>query len=135
MTPPPSAPLSPKQSDLLRDLIRRNGPILVDHLDLRVLRSLESRALVDRSEGWVSLTQSGREYFESNVRRRRKTGRSSGAGTARAEAIIRAVEMLEQALPRDAEMMVGDVHAYADDVVAGLRALARELQRRSGAEG
>ena len=68
------------------------------------------------------------------VRRRRVSGAHShmeGASPrqSRAEAIIRAVEALELALPRDAELMVGDIPAYADDVVAGLRGYARQLAR------
>lgn len=126
-----STALSPKQADLLRDLSRRTAPVPVDHLDGRVLRALESRNFVARQGGWVSVTDEGREHFQTNVRRRRKVGRHAAEQTprtARAESIIRAVEILELALPLEAELLVGDVHAYADDVVRGLRRLARQLE-------
>lgn len=103
----------------------------MDHLDGRVLRALESRELIERRDGWVSVTDAGRSHFQTHVRRRRRA-RSHAAEadprTARAESILRAVEILELALPRDAELQVGDVHAYADDVVEGLRGFARKLE-------
>lgn len=127
-----STTLSPKQADLLRDLSRRTTPVPVDHLDGRVLRALESRNFVERQNGWVVVTDEGRSHFQTHVRRRRKVGRIAAEATprsARAESIIRAVEILELALPLEAELQVGDVHAYADDVVQGLRRLARQLER------
>jgi hypothetical protein len=130
-----STALSPKQADLLRELSRRTAPVPVDHLDGRVLRALESRNFVQRRDGWVMVTDEGRSHFQTNVRRRRKVGRHAAEPTprsARAESILRAVEILELALPLDAEMQVGDVHAYADDVVHGLRVLARQLAEGRG---
>lgn len=128
-----SSTLNEKQLDLLRHLYRQTGPVLEDHLDGRVVRALKSRDLVDEKGGWVSLSDAGRAEFE-RARRRRvaapHVGEAAGSPRgARAEAIIRAVEALELALPRDAELMVGDMPAYADDVVAGLRGYARRLAR------
>ncbi|HEX2204900.1 MAG TPA: hypothetical protein VHG91_16440 [Longimicrobium sp.] len=125
--------LNEKQLDLLRYLFRQTGPVLEDHLDGRVVRALKSRDLVDEKGGWVSLSDAGRAEFE-RARRRRvanpHVGEAAGSARgARAEAIIRAVEALELALPRDAELMVGDMPAYVDDVVAGLRGYARRLAR------
>jgi hypothetical protein len=98
-----------------------------------VVRALKSRGLLEEKGDWISVSPSGRVEFEK-VRRRRVANphAMNGAGSsrsARAEAIIRAVEALELALPRDAELMVGDIPAYADDVVAGLRGYARQLAR------
>lgn len=125
--------LNDKQLDLLRYLYRQTGPVLADHLDGRVVRALRSRDLLEERGGWVNLTAAGRAEFE-NVRRRRvhnthaiASGEVSG-GTGRAAAIYKAVEALEMALPRDAEVMIGDVPAYADDVLVGLRTYARGLE-------
>lgn len=52
----------------------------------------------------------------------------NSARGARSEAILRAVEVLEDALPRGAELMIAELPAYGDDVVAGLRRLAREME-------
>jgi len=126
--------LNDKQVDLLRHLYRQTGPVPSDHLDGRVVRALRSRGLVHEKGDWVTVTDAGRAEFEK-VRRRRVSSSHShvmeGASPrqSRAEAIIRAVEALELALPRDAELMVGDIPAYADDVVAGLRGYARQLAR------
>lgn len=49
------------------------------------------------------------------------------ARSAGGESILRAVEQLEQALPRDAELMIQGHPAYADDLLAGLRWLVREM--------
>jgi len=124
-------PLNEKQVDLLRHLYRQTGPVLMDHLDGRVVRALRSRGLVHEKGEWLSLTDAGKAEFEK-VRRRRVTSPHAEVGNprqARVEAIIRAVEALELALPRDAELMVGDMPAYADDVVQGLRGFARQLAR------
>jgi hypothetical protein len=126
-------PLNEKQVDLLRHLYRQTGPVLMDHLDGRVVRALRSRGLVQARGEWLSLTDAGKAEFEK-VRRRRVVSPHSEVANprhARAEAIIRAVEALELALPRDAELMVGDMLAYADDVVQGLRGFARQLTRAS----
>lgn len=127
-----STNLNDKQLDLLRYLYRQTGPVPSDHLDGRVVRALKLRDLLEEKNGWVNLSDGGRAEFEK-VRRRRVSGLRVGEGgsprQSRAEAIIRAVEALELALPRDAEVMVGDMPAYADDVVAGLRGYARQLAR------
>jgi len=127
--------LNDKQLDLLRYLYRQTGPVPCDHLDGRVVRALKSRGLLEEKGDWISVSDAGRVEFEK-VRRRRVANPHAMAGNgggsprnARAEAIIRAVEALELALPRDAELMVGDIPAYADDVVTALRGYARQLAR------
>jgi hypothetical protein len=131
-----TVPLNEKQVDLLRHLYRQTGPVLCDHLDGRVVRALRSRGLVEEKAGWLTLTGDGRIEFEK-LRRRRVAGHVEAGNPrhARAEAIIRAIEALELALPRDAEVMVGDMPAYADDVVEGLRGLARQLTRSEARQG
>lgn len=127
-----STNLNDKQLDLLRHLYRQTGPVPSDHLDGRVVRALKLRDLLEEKNGWVSLSSSGRAEFEKVRRRRVSSSHVAEGGSprqSRAEAIIRAVEALELALPRDAELMVGDMPAYADDVVAGLRGFARQLAR------
>jgi hypothetical protein len=126
--------LNEKQTDLLRYLSRQTGPVPVDHLDGRVVRALKSRQLVDERNGWVSVSSEGRAEFETKIRRRRAfnpNAGESGTRNARAEAIRRAVESLELALPRDAELMVGEIPAYADDVTEGLRRFAKRLESGS----
>jgi len=123
--------LSESQEEVLRYLLQQTGPVPVDHLDGRVLRALASRGLVEESRGWVSPTRTAAPHLlnhtragrERSVRRAGRTPRG-----ARSEAILRAVEALELALPRGAELMIGTLPAYADDVVAGLRRLAREME-------
>jgi DNA-binding MarR family transcriptional regulator len=127
-----TVPLNEKQVDLLRHLYRQTGPVLVDHLDGRVVRALRSRGMVEEKGDWLSLTDAGRAEFEKLRRRRVANPHTVEAGSprqARAEAIIRAVEALELALPRDAELKVGDMLTYADDVVESLRGFARQLAR------
>jgi hypothetical protein len=126
-----AVPLNEKQVDLLRHLYRQTGPVLSDHLDGRVVRALRSRGMVEEKGGWLTLTDSGRTEFEKLRRRRVASPHAEVASprASRAEAIIRAVEALELALPRNAEVMVGDMPAYADDVVQGLRGYARQLAR------
>jgi hypothetical protein len=131
---PMSIPLNDKQVDLLRYLFRQTGPVPTDHLDGRVVRALMSRGLIEEKNDWIALSDAGRSEFEKMRRRRVSSARVTESGSprqARAEAIIRAVEALELALPRDAELMVGDMPAYADDVVQSLRGFARRLATRT----
>lgn len=125
--------LSSKQTDLLRELFLRAEPVAEEDLDGRVVRALESRGFVERHDGRIALTEAGRAYFESRVRRRRRAGQLAAEPDprgARAEAILRAVEMLERAVPLDRRMTVGDVEASGREVVEGLRRLARRLEPR-----
>jgi hypothetical protein len=125
--------LNEKQTDLLRYLSRQTGPVPTDHLDGRVVRALKSRQLVDERNGWVSVSVQGRSEFETKIRRRRAFSPhsiESGARTARAESIKRAIDALELAMPKDAELMIGEIPAYADDVMEGLRRFARRLEGR-----
>jgi hypothetical protein len=122
--------LSRAQEDFLRYLLRQTGPMLEDHVDRRVLRGLLARGLVRSSGGWVTPTDAAGAELTSHTRRERSSRKRRAVGSApaaRAEALLRAVEQLEAALPRDAEMRVGGHPAYADDVLAGLRRLAREM--------
>ena len=123
--------LNEKQFDLLRYLYRQSGPVPSAHLDGRVVRALRARDLVEEKKGWVAITDAGRGKFEEAVRRRRAAGPAFGEGSqrnARAESILRAIEALELALPKDAEIAVGPMLAYADDVVQGFRTYARGLE-------
>jgi hypothetical protein len=121
--------LNEKQFDLLRYLYRQTGPVPSDHLDGRVVRALKARHLIAVAKGWVSITDDGRGRFESAVRRRHAAtpAMEGSAKNARAESIMRAIDALEAALPKDAEVVVGEMFAYADDVVEGFRRYARKL--------
>lgn len=122
-------PLSEQQEEVLRYLLRQTGPVPADHLDGRVLGALRKQALVHENAGWVSPAHEARDRLATHVDRQRVPARGSGDGAtgARAQAILRAVEQLEAALPRDTEIMVRDFPAYADDVVKALRQFARRL--------
>ncbi|HEV2149108.1 MAG TPA: hypothetical protein VGR37_17000 [Longimicrobiaceae bacterium] len=122
--------MSDKQSDLLRDLSRRTEPVPEDHLDGRVVRALESRRFVERQDGRVVLTDAGRDHFQSHVRRRRR-GRTLAAEqdprTARADAVRRAIEILELAIPGEYAMRVGDLDATGEELLEGLRRFAGQM--------
>ncbi|HEU4559423.1 MAG TPA: hypothetical protein VFS20_16310 [Longimicrobium sp.] len=118
--------LNDKQVDVLRSLYRE-GPASSVHVDGRVARALLSRGFVAEAGGWISLTSEGRKEFERIRRRRIASGGESASG--RADSIVRAAESLGLALPAGAEIMVGDMPASATDVIAGLIACARALER------
>lgn len=124
--------LSHSQEELLRLILRATEPMLADHLDGRVLRALEARGVVRIDRGWVSATDGGRDHLERHVRKERGHRRRRAAGVegghARAEALLRAVEQLEAAFPRAAEIMIARMPAHVDDVFAGLRKLARQME-------
>ncbi|MBV9775180.1 MAG: hypothetical protein JO040_14600 [Gemmatimonadetes bacterium] len=126
---PDNQQLSASQQDLLWSLGRRSGPTLADHLDGRSLRPLLERALVTDRGGWISITDEGRAMLETIRKARRKPGGARTPGGARAETIWRALDLLEDAVPSEAEIPVGRAVAYGDDVLLALRDLARELKR------
>ena len=131
---PAQGRLSRAQEEFLRYLLRQTSPVLEDHVDGRVLRALLARGLVRSSGGWVSPTEEAAAQLSSHAHRdqrlrTRRAGRSPQS--ARAEAVFRAVEQLEAALPLDAELLVVQQPAYADDVLAGLRRFARGLDAAS----
>ena len=130
--PDPASRLSEQQEETLRYLLRQTAPVPAAHVDGRVLRALRTRGLVEESGGWVSPSEGGRAYFERHVARERKRreSREHHGGSARAEAVLRAVEQLESVIPRNAELLVGDIPAYADDVLVGLRRYARQMGAR-----
>lgn len=126
--------LSEKQADLLRYLYRQTGPVPADHLDGRVVRALRARGYVEmQRNGWVHVSDEGRRALETatSARPARRRRADATPQQARAEAIHRAVEALELALPKDAEVAVGNIFAYADDVVQGFRKHARKLQGKT----
>lgn len=126
--------LNEKQADLLRFLNRQTGPVSSTDLDGRVVRALKSRDCIKEvRSGWIEVTEEGRAALESKPARRRRGRRPNvekTAGHARAQAIRRALEALELALPKDAEVAVGNIFAYADDVVDGFRKYARSLEKK-----
>lgn len=80
--------------------------------------------------GWVTFTGAAEPYLRKHAHKERRRGLRRAAGSprsARGEAILRIVELLEHAIPRDAELMVGEHPAYADNIFAGLRKLGREM--------
>jgi hypothetical protein len=102
-----------------------------------VVRALESRNFVERRDGVVLVTDEGRDHFQSHVRRRRRArphGAESDPRSARAEALNRAAEILELAVPRDTTLYVGDIATSAEELIDGLRRFARLIEGgRAGA--
>jgi hypothetical protein len=129
-----SQKLNEKQADLLRFLNRQSEPIPSAELDGRVIRALMSRACIQEvRNGFIVVTEEGRAALEGGPQRRRRGRRPNvekTAGHARAQAIRRAIQALELALPKDAEVAVGNIFAYADDVVDGFRKYARKLEQK-----
>lgn len=132
-TAPAAAPLSDAGADALRTVCRQSGGVLADHTDGRVQRALVSRGFVVEQNGWLLATDAGRRYYETQVRKRRRTpsGFDSTAAGARAEVLHRHIDGLEGVLPPEIELMVGDIPCAADDILAALRAYARTLERRA----
>ena len=126
--------LSEQQEEVLRYLIRQTGPVPEDHLDGRVVRALHTHGLVTRLAGWVRPSEDApaRLYAHEAHRRTSRQHEARDGSSARIGAIYRAVEQLEAALPRDAEIVVGATPAYADDILKAVRQFAqqRETKRR-----
>lgn len=128
------------QEDMLRLLAQAEKPVPFDDLDGRVVRALEGRGLVRRAEGLVELTDAGRAFYESKVRRRRRA-RSGWAKSAprpvegtedrsvRAQSIRDAVDALTRAVGGADTLEIGDLEANAEDAFAALLELADRIER------
>jgi hypothetical protein len=128
------------QEDMLRQLALSEHPVPFDDLDGRVVRALEGRGLVRKAEGIVLLTEAGRAFYESKVRRRRRARsgwtRSAPApveGTddrqTRAQSIREAVDALQRAVSDADHLEIGDLDANAGDAFAALLELADRIER------
>jgi hypothetical protein len=134
-TEPPPGKLSAAQEDLLRRILRAPG-IASDEVDQRTARALRARGLIREVDGQLSAIPDAVASLQSHhsTSTRPKRGRRPRRHP-RAEAILKAVEQLEQALPPEAEVLVGSIMCAADDVTAGFRKHARMLdQRQNGRE-
>lgn len=122
--------LTAPQEDLLR-LIAREGSVAAEEVDLRTVRALRARGLIQESKGALSSTPAGAAYLEAptGADARRRRGRPPQRHP-RAEMILKAVEELENALPRDAEVLVGTIMCAADDVTTAFRSLARKIKKK-----
>jgi hypothetical protein len=120
--------LNHRQTHVLAELREREG-VPSSTFDGRILRALRSRGLVELRDGRVWLTAEGRstrgEAPDARPSRRRPS--PSEGNSPRQQAILRSLEAIEAALPAEAEVAVGPIFAYADDVVKGLRRYARSL--------
>lgn len=128
------------QEDMLRQLALAEAPVPFDDLDGRVVRALEGRGLVRKSDGLVELTDAGKAFYESKVRRRRRA-RSGWAKSAplpvegtedrtvRARSIREAVDALQRAVSDADQLEIGDLEAPARDAFAALLELADRLER------
>lgn len=131
------------QEDMLRQLALAEAPVPFDDLDGRVVRALEGRGLVRREDGRVMLTDAGRGFYESRVRRRRRA-RAGGFAIAQpvqpadepapmenraAQSIREAVEVLRNAIGGADPIEVGDLDAPADDTFSALLELADRIER------
>ena len=122
--------LSESQEEVLRYLLRQTGPVPEDHVDGRVMRALETRGLVESARGWVRPTDAAEPYLRQHTHKDRQRGHRRAASSprsARGETILRIVEELERAIPLNAELKIGGHPAYADDLLAALRKLGREM--------
>jgi hypothetical protein len=128
------------QEDMLRLLAQSEADVPFDDLDGRVVRALEGRGLVRRVEGLVQLTDAGRAFYESKVRRRRRarSGWVKAAAvptegtedrTVRARSIREAVDALQRAIGSADRLEIGDLDAPADEAFAALLELAERIER------
>lgn len=136
--------LNSTQEDMLRQLALAESPVPFDDLDGRVVRALEGRGLVGREDGRVVLTDSGREFYQSRVRRRRRARAGGWATTSQpvqpaeepadienraAQSLREAVDILRHAIGGADPIEVADMEAPADETFAALIELADRIER------
>jgi hypothetical protein len=126
----PHLPLSAAQQELLSLLCRKAEPLSEDEVDGRSARALISRGVARLTDAGLIVTPSGLEAHRG-LSQPRAAGRKRGRPRKehpRAAAIMRAVGVLEEVVPRDSELAVGAMFAHIDDVLYGFRRFARRLR-------
>jgi len=123
--------LSSKQLDLLRRLAQCDEPVSREECDARVLNALIRKGLVEVTSAGARATESGYEHFRTRVRKRRRVGSHRAVvidGRDRAEMILQAIRDLEQALPGQHRLRVGDLSSDTSEVLTGLRHFAEQVR-------
>lgn len=144
-----TAPLPCPRPEISRaDLVRAAGALHPDPETLRRIAGLLGFSLAhaapDEPPPLPPVKPPGERRPSPAPFKPKRSGRRPAAGAAsagvtvrvveepsarsRAQAIRRAIEALELALPKEAEVAVGNIYAYADDVVDGFREYARKLE-------
>jgi hypothetical protein len=133
--------LNATQEDMLRQLALAEAPVPFDDLDGRVVRALEGRELVRRTDGRVEITGAGREFYQSKVRRRRRVraGWVHAAPpadverpddrTIRARSIREAVDALRRAVGGTENIPIEEMEAPAEDAFRAFLELADRIER------
>ena len=126
------------QEDMLRQLALAEGPVPFDDLDGRVVRALEGRGLVSKDGGLVGITDEGRSFYESKVRRRRRArsgwvreavADETADRSGRAQSIRDAVDALRRAIGSAETIEIGDLDAPAESAFEALLELADRIDR------
>jgi hypothetical protein len=98
-----------------------------------VLRALERQALIESFQDVVTLTVAGAEYFNTQLRRRRRVGvRLRGLEQTPRHAILEAVETLKIALPTSSKLSVGDLRVSGEELIDSLLRYAEGLELDRG---
>ena len=117
------------QIEMLRKLENSARAIHRSELDGRVARALLTRGWAAERRNKLSLTDEGRVALRNGARAAPGRRRGRTVADARAQAILRAVESLREAIPPDSELSVGPMYAHVDDVLSGFRKFALQMQR------
>ena len=121
------ATLSPAQEDLLRVILRHPG-IASEEVDRRTARALRARGLIHETDGQLSAAPNAAAALQPNYSTAAKPKRGRRPRRhPRAEAILKAIEQLDHALPPGAEVLVGSIMCAAEDVTDAFRKHARKL--------
>lgn len=126
----PRLPLSAAQQERLALLCRKAEPVPEDEVDGRSARALTSRGLARLTDVGLIVTPAGLEAHRG-LSAPRPAGQGRGRPRKehpRAAAIMRAAGVLEEVVPRDSELAVGDMIAHIDDVLYAFRRFARRLR-------
>jgi hypothetical protein len=135
--------LNATQEDMLRQLALAEAPVPFDDLDGRVVRALEGRELVRRTDGRVEITGAGREFYQSKVRRRRRVRAGwvhavaappadeerPDERTIRARSIREAVDALRRAVGGAENIPIEEMEAPAEDAFRAFMELADRIER------
>lgn len=118
----PESPLSDAQFELLWEVAR--APRLVCEMDGRTRRALVLRGLARVEGEWLCGTDAARPAVREHLQ---SCALASSSG--RVTALFRALLVLEEALPRGAEVALGSAIAAADQVALGFYRKARAMRR------
>lgn len=128
--------LNQRQIKVLRKLATETRPTPDRDFPASTLQELEQQGLIQIQDHQVHITEEGKSYFQTQIRRRRRVsapvprpqskGEQQSGPEERKELLKEALQLLHQALPSHRVLHVGDLSCSTEQMLQGLETYASQ---------